>query len=159
MVHIDIICVSEILTNFPSWSTEFFVAISLEAGGQSRVATKVRKGTKHLFSDPAVLGGVVVLSAVIPLPPGSGFLVHRNLITWENCSSLPPFSSPLLKPPVSSHTELTAVARGDSIMRGKLSTKGLKEENRPDEKKLPKRSKNKQKTARKIIQRFTFMKP
>lgn len=86
-----------------------------------------------------------MLPAVTPLPPGSGFLVHRVLVTWEKCSSLLLLSSPLLKAPVSSRTELTAVARGDSISRGKFLTKALKEKNRPGEKKLPKHSKNKQK--------------
>lgn len=36
----------------------------LKAGGQSRVARKLRKGTKCPSSDTAVLEGVVVLSAV-----------------------------------------------------------------------------------------------
>lgn len=75
-------------------------------------------------------------------PPGSGFLVDKILVTWENCSSLPLFS-PLSKPPVSSHTELAAVARGGTIMREKFLTKGLKGENRPSEKWLPKHLKKK----------------
>lgn len=90
------------------------------------------------------LGGVVVLSAVTPSPPGSAFLVHRFLVTWENCPSLPSLSSPLLKPPVSSHTELTAVATGDSITREKFLTKSLSLKNRSGEKRLPKHSQKRQ---------------
>lgn len=64
LVCIDIICVSEMLTIFPSWSTEFSVEITMEAGmtellkarEQSREAQNVRKGTKCLSSATAVLG-------------------------------------------------------------------------------------------------------
>lgn len=67
LVCIDIICVSEMLKKFPRWSTEFSVENPMEvgmtelfkAGGQSRVARKGRKGTKHLSSDTAVLGCAV----------------------------------------------------------------------------------------------------
>lgn len=55
--------------------------------------------------------------------------LYRILVTWENYSSLPALFNPLLKPPVCSHTELTAVAEGVTVMRGKFLTNGLKGKN------------------------------
>lgn len=157
LVCTDIICLSEMLTIFPSWSTVFSVEITMEAGmtelwkarEQGRVKGGLGKAPSVCLEPQLCLEGVIVLSAVTPSPPGSACLVLRVLVTWENGPSLPPLSSPLLKPPVSSHTELTAVARGDSITRGNSLTEGLKGRNRPGEKRLPKNSQKK--ATRKII--------
>lgn len=97
----------------------------LKAGGQLRVTRKVRKGTKHLSSDTAVLGkgGCAVSCDTFtiwlrfPCTQDFGHLGKLFLSTSTLQSTVK----------VSSHTELAAVARGDSNTRGKFLTKDLKE--------------------------------